>query len=139
LYTATLLELQTRVLAAPPVPLLRAEAWNKAEFVAWTEAHRPDVIVLHQHRPYLDGVEAVLRERRLRAPRDLGLALLDLNPDPSRYAGVIQDARRMGATAAEMLLGRVLLRDLSAPEFPKTELVGGMWNEGRTLRGIARR
>jgi hypothetical protein len=33
-----------------------------------------------------------------------------------------------------MLLGRVLLRDFAAPVFPKTEMVVGTWNEGRTLR-----
>ena len=40
----------------------------------------------------------------------------------------------MGATATEMLLGRILLGDFGLPEFPKVELVQGRWNEGRTLR-----
>ncbi|MBL9203195.1 MAG: LacI family DNA-binding transcriptional regulator [Opitutaceae bacterium] len=134
LYTATLLELQTRLLVAPAVPILLAETWDKGKFGAWFDAHRPDAIVLHQHGPFLAGLEGALSERRLRVPRDIGLALLDLNPNPSRYAGVIQNFERMGATAVEMLLGRILLREFSAPPHPKIEVVLGMWNEGRTLR-----
>lgn len=134
LYTATLLELQNRLLATPAVPILREEAWDAVKFGAWFDAHRPDAIVLHQYQPFLAGVEASLRERRLRVPRDIGLALLDLNPNPARYAGVIQDFERMGATALEMLLGRLLLREFAAPQHPKIEMVLGMWNEGKTLR-----
>jgi DNA-binding LacI/PurR family transcriptional regulator len=134
LYSATLLELQERSFASPPVPILRAEAWNEAEFAAWFDASRPDVIVMHQHPPYIEGVERFLERRKLRVPRHVGLALLDLNPSPARYTGVLQDFERIGATAAEMLLGRVLLRDFAAPVFPKTEMVVGTWNEGRTLR-----
>lgn len=139
LYSATLLELQSRASATPGVPILRAEGWDAAEFKAWFDAHRPDAVVLHQYQPYLQGVEGVLRERRLRVPKDVGLALLDLNPQPARYAGVIQNFERMGATAAEMLLGRLLLRDFAAPKHPKMEMVLGVWNEGRTLRAPAKK
>lgn len=134
LYSATFLGQQERGFAAPAVPILRAEDWNEAEFATWFDRHQPDVIVLHQHQGYLEGLERFLQRRKVKAPRDVGLALLDLNPDAARYSGVIQDFERIGATAAEMLIGRVLLRDFVPPEFPKTEMVVGTWNEGRTLR-----
>ena len=134
LYSATFLGHQERKFAAPPVPILRAETWNETEFAAWFTAHRPDVLVLHQYASYLAEMEACLARRRVRVPRDVGLVLLDKNPDRSRYAGIYQDPRRMGAVAAEMLLGRVMLRDFGPPLSPKVELVQAQWNEGRTLR-----
>lgn len=134
LYSATFLSHQERKFAAPPIPVLRAEEWNEAEFAAWFAAHRPDVIVLHQYESYTRAIDEFLARRRIAVPRDVGLALLDKLPDPRRYAGIRQDPARMGATATEMLLGRILLGDFGLPEFPKVELVQGRWNEGRTLR-----
>lgn len=134
LYSSTFLGHQERKFAAPPVPILRAETWDEAEFAAWLAAHRPDVLVLHQYASYLEKVEAQLARQRIKVPRDLGLALLDKNPDRQRYSGICQDPTRMGAVAAEMLLGRIMLRDFGPPVSPKIELVQGRWNEGRTLR-----
>lgn len=138
-YTEAFLGWQERQRQAPPVPLLRAEEWNEEEFARWYSCHRPDVLVLHEHLPYLNRLETWLRRHHLTVPRHLGLALLDLNPDRTRYAGVCQDYALMGATAVEMLIGRVLLRDFGAPAHPKVELVEGFWNEGRTLRAPRRR
>lgn len=134
LYSATFLGHQERKFAAPPVPILRAETWNEAEFAGWFTAHRPDVLVLHQYETYLAEMESCLARRRVRMPRDVGLVLLDKNPDRRRYAGICQDPQLMGAVAAEMLLGRIMLRDFGPPLSPKVELVQGQWNEGRTLR-----
>jgi DNA-binding LacI/PurR family transcriptional regulator len=92
------------------------------------------VVVLHQYDTYTAALEAFLTRRRIAVPRDLGLALLDKLPDRNRYSGICQDPAMMGATATEMLLGRILLGDFVLPEFPKVELVQGRWNEGRTLR-----
>jgi LacI family transcriptional regulator len=134
LYSAAFLGHQERKFAAPPVPILRAETWDEAAFVAWFTRHRPDALVLHQDEGYLERMEACLSRRGVRAPRDVGLALLDKNPDRRRYAGICQDPGLMGAVAAEMLIGRIMLRDLGSPRSPKVELVQGQWNEGRTLR-----
>lgn len=134
LYSATFLSHQERRFAAPPVPVLRAETWNEREFRRWFLAHRPDVIVTHQYDTYLADLMRWLARRRLRVPADVGVALLDKNPDRARYAGICQDPELMGATATEMLLSRMLLRDFGLPEDPKIELVEGRWNEGRTLR-----
>jgi DNA-binding LacI/PurR family transcriptional regulator len=134
LYTATFLGHQERKFAAPPVPVLRAETWNEDEFATWFSAHLPDAVVLHQYTSYLERMEVYLARRRIQVPRDLGLALLDKNPDLRRYSGICQDPVRMGVVEAEMLLGRIMLRDFGPPLSPKIELVQGRWNEGRTLR-----
>ena len=133
-YSATYLSTCERELPGCDVPVLRSDVWDEAGFDRWFASHRPDVIVLHQSPEYLAGVEAYLKRRRLKVPQDLGLALLDHNPDRQRYSGICQNMPLMGATAVELLIGRVLMRDFGPPRHPKVELVIGEWNEGRTLR-----
>jgi LacI family transcriptional regulator len=137
-YSSAYLSAWERQLRPPNVPILRSDEWDEEGFDRWFRAQRPDVIVLHQHAAYIAGVEAYLKRHNLRVPRDVGLALLDMNPNLQRYSGIRQDPVQMGRTAAEMLIGRVLLRDLEMPRQPKVELVEGNWNEGRTLRPRAK-
>jgi LacI family transcriptional regulator len=138
LYTAAFLGHQERKFAAPPVPILRAQEWDERGFAAWFAAHRPDALVFHQTETYLAAALAVLARAGVRVPRDVGVALLDKNPDRARYSGICQDPAQMGAVALELLLGRLLLRDFAPPQSPKIELVVGSWNEGRTLRAPRR-
>jgi LacI family transcriptional regulator len=135
LYSAVFLSHQERKFGGPHVPVLRAETWDEGEFGGWFEAHRPDVLVLHQHADFVAALETWLRRKRLVVPRDVGLALLDKNRDRAKYSGICQNPARMGAVLTEMLLGRMLLGDFGAPAQPKIELVQGEWNEGRTIRG----
>jgi LacI family transcriptional regulator len=136
LYTAAFLSHQERAGVAPVLPILRAETWREDEFDRWLTAHRPDVLLVHQYEDYLAALERHLARRGWRVPHDVGLALLDKNPDPRRYAGICQEPRRIGGTAIELLLGRLLLHDFAVPSHPKVELVVGSWNEGRTLRRV---
>ncbi len=133
-YSSTYLGFWERLLEPPVVPILRNDTWDETAFEHWFTTHRPDVIVLHQRPEFLDGVRRCLQRRGLRIPQEIGLALLDLNPDTAYYSGIRQTPRLMGATAAELLIGRVLLRDFGRPAHPKVELVLGRWNEAGTLR-----
>lgn len=137
-YSSTFLSTLERQCPLPHTPVLRAETWDEDGFHHWFSRHQPDVIVLHQHEEYIAGVEQYLRRQGLRVPGKVGLALLDKNPNPAHYAGVIQDMGRMGETAIEMLIGRIVLRDFGPPKRAKVELVGGDWNEGSTLRPLRR-
>jgi DNA-binding LacI/PurR family transcriptional regulator len=134
LYSAAFLGEQERARTTPPVPILRAETWNGTDFHTWFTTHRPDVVVVHQYAAYLEEIERYLAQQKLRVPRDVGLVLLDKNPDPARYTGICQSPERIGAAAVDLLLSRMLLRDFAAPAFPKVELVVGTWNEGKSLR-----
>jgi LacI family transcriptional regulator len=133
-FSSTFLGTAERHLSPPHVPILRTDVWDEAAFDRWFREHRPDVVVMHQSPAFISGVESYLRRAGLRVPRDIGLALLDLNPNRSRYTGVCQDYSLMGATAIELLIGRILMRDFSMPRDPKVEMVMGAWNEGQTLR-----
>jgi LacI family transcriptional regulator len=133
-YTSTFSGYQERALPAPHAPIFRIEEWDEAAFIAWFMRSRPDVLVVHHEATLLHQVEATLAKHEVQTPKDLGLALLDKNPDKAVYSGIVQDNRLMGAEAIEMLIGRICLNDFGPPEQPKFELVEGYWNEGRTLR-----
>lgn len=135
-YSSTFLGWQERVLPYPPIPLLRLETWHRKSFDDWFDSHQPDVLVLHQHADFIDSMQRNLAQRKLTVPDHLGLALLDLNPDPDRYSGILQNFPLMGATAMEILIGRIILNDFGPPENPKLELVMGKWNEGKSLRPV---
>lgn len=137
-YSSAYLSAWERQLRPPNVPILRSDQWEEEAFDQWFRAQRPDVIVMHQNTSYIAGVESYLKKHKLRIPQDIGLALLDLNPNLRRYTGMCQNPGQMGVTAAEMLIGRVLMRDLHIPQRPKVELVVGEWNEGRSLRPRSR-
>ena len=135
-YSAAFLSMQERLLPKPHLPVLRSDVWDEAQFHQWFSEHRPDVIVLHQDEAYIAGTEHYLKRKGLKVPSDIGIVLLDKNPDRSRYSGMCQNMPLMGLTLVELLIGRILLRDFKAPENPKVEVVVGEWNEGRTLVGL---
>lgn len=134
MYSSTFLGVQERTLPKPHVPILRLESWDKQAFGQWFDQFRPDVLVMHQYHPFILAVEQFLSARRIRIPRDIGIALLDLNPAPARYSGVRQNPHLMGRTAMDLLIARVVLNDFGEPTRPKVELVIGDWNDGTTLR-----
>jgi DNA-binding LacI/PurR family transcriptional regulator len=136
IYSSTFLGVQERTIEKPHVPILRMETWDERTFDKWFTKYEPDVLVMHQHPKFFLGLEKYLATRKKRIPQDLGMALADLNPDRSRYTGICQNLELMGATALDLLIGRVILNDFGEPEHPKVELVLGDWNEGKTLRPL---
>lgn len=120
----------------PTVPILRAETWDEAQFHAWREAYRPDVIILHQLPAYIQAVDAALKRWKIKVPRDVGLALLNTGEKACpTHSGIFQHGPTCGVLAAEMLMGRMHLRDFgSRITTPKIELFDGQWRDGTTLR-----
>ena len=132
-YSASYLSVQERLLPKPHVPVLRSDTWDEAQFDEWFTKNSPDVLVLHQDESYVAAVVSYLKKKRVRFPRDVGIALLDKNPDRTVFSGICQNMPLMGLTAIELLIGRILLLDFKTPEYPKVEVVVGEWNEGSTL------
>jgi hypothetical protein len=92
--------------------------------------------VLHQLPGYIQEVDAALRRAKIRVPRDLGIALLNTGEKTCpAHSGVFQHGPTCGALAAEMLMGRLHLRDFGRRvTTPKIEVFDGLWREGLTLR-----
>jgi LacI family transcriptional regulator len=137
IYSSTFLGVQERTLPGPHVPILRADHWAEDEFARWFRHQRPDVVVLHHPADYVRAAERFLRAEGLRVGIDVGLALLDKNPAPEHFSGMVQNPQQMGRTMTEMLIGRLLLQDFGLPKDPKVELVCGGWNPGATVRARA--
>jgi LacI family transcriptional regulator len=133
-YTSTFLGFQDRILTPPYLPILRMEAWHPDPFTQWFQTHRPDALVIHHEGPFIAAMESALSAAGLNCPRDYGIALLDKNPAPARFSGIVQNHQLMGAEAIDLLIGRIYMGDFGLPNIPKFALVEGKWNEGATLR-----
>jgi DNA-binding LacI/PurR family transcriptional regulator len=117
----------------PVPPLLLEGSMDRIARLAgpWIRRHRLEAVISN-------WVEfaAMIRPAGLRAPRDLAVVSLDVNPDARPAAGMRQNHRIVGERAVEQLAGlmRSNLRGLVAT--PNTILVDGRWVNGP---GVPRR
>lgn len=133
-YSNTYAGLAGRLFRDGAQPILRCPRFDAATFGEWFQAHRPDVIIVHQAPAFTLQVHDYLRRQALRVPEDVGLAMLDMTPDPACYSGIRQNFEVIGACAIDALLTKVLLPRAVHHDFPTVELIPSTWNEGATLR-----
>jgi LacI family transcriptional regulator len=96
----------------------------------WLARTRPDAII-----NALPDVYEMLAELGLQAPRDLGFAHLDL-PTHLKEAGVCgidQLWEITGACVLELVASQLYTNSIGIPQHPVTQLVEGVWIDGRTL------
>jgi len=133
-YSNTFLGMCERIFLADHIPILRSAPFSPQGFGQWFDRYRPDVLVVHQAPEFTTEMVRFLAGRDIHIPRSLGLALLDMTPDPDHFSGIRQDFEQIGQSAVEMLIEQVALAPLMLQRAPKIELVEGTWHEGRTLR-----
>lgn len=133
-YSNTYAGLASRLFPDSAQPVLRCTKFDDTEFDGWLSALRPDVLIIHQAPSFTLEVQAHLHRRSLRVPEDIGIALLDMTPDPDRYSGTRQNFELIGASAIDLLLTKVLLPRAVHHDHPTIELIPAKWNEGATLR-----
>lgn len=113
------------------VPPFIPETFSTQAFWRWFDRHRPDAIVTDANFYIID----ILKERGLRAPRDVGVACFsrftDMNPTIS---AVTQDLRAIGSAAVDRLHTNLLRSAYGVPEHSHGTLLHGHWEEGTTLR-----
>lgn len=113
-------------------PLL-VDAWDDPRPVAqWLRREKPDVIIA----PAPDVTTRLLGALGLRAPRDVGMACLSCPQPGSKYSGICQNGRLIGASAVDLLIGMVERNEKGLPEHPMALMIEGRWNPGKTLRRI---
>jgi len=96
----------------------------------WLSRSRPDAII-----NALPGIYELLTELGVKAPRDVGFVHLDL-PAHLRRAGVSgidQLSETVGANAVELVASQIYTDSSGVPAHPVTQLVEGVWVEGRTV------
>lgn len=133
-YSNTYSGLAGRLFADGVQPILRCSKFDETEFEAWLRICRPDALIIHQAPAFTVKVQEHLARRSLRVPEDIGIALLDMTPDPARYTGIRQNFELIGASAIDLLLTKVLLPRAVHHDHPIIEAIPAKWNEGTTLR-----
>ena len=111
-------------------PLLM-DAYSSAEFWAWYDREKPKAIITDASEKILD----ILKERGLRAPRDLGVACVGrFSTENAHISSVTQDLKEIGAAAVDRLHTNLLRNAYGVPEHSYGTLLHGHWAEGTTLR-----
>jgi len=99
-------------------------------FAEWFKREKPDAITAVE----MSEVQGHLEAMRVRVPKDVGLAHLDLSEDNKSYAGVVQHNEAIGAAAFDLLLGQILRNERGVPAMRKTVMIEGSWRDGPSLR-----
>lgn len=111
------------------IPILLADDWNQGVFSRWLRQSRPEVVVTIGPE-----VGRWLKELRLRVPRDVGLANVDLRPDMKDVTGIDQESRRVGAAAIDSLTTLIRINQRGIPAVPQVLMLEGRFVQGKTTR-----
>ncbi len=119
---------QTRA-SASAVPTLIVSGPNPFSTIgAWLRQHRPDAII-SRCEDALAGVASL----KLRVPRDLGYASLNVLDDAPGVSGILQHRDVMGAAAVDALHGLLHRNHRGPHEVAQGTQIDGSWHEGRTV------
>lgn len=116
------------------IPVLRLDTIDSKLVLRWLKAHVPDVVIIVHDANAISAFNAILKENRIRVPADLGVAALTQILQGSRLSGIEEDQPLMGAWAIELLVSRIMNRDLGIPKKPRIEMIEGIWVDGGSLR-----
>lgn len=101
------------------------------KFRAWISRVRPDAIITQGLCP---NMVEWLRPLGLRVPRDIALADLSAHPDKPDFAGIYQNDRLIGATAADLVIGMLQRNERGLPATLVYTQVEGVWQPGKSVR-----
>lgn len=112
-------------------PLVFAKDAEPAAILRWIEATRPDAVI-----DSLPNVYDILVRAGVRMPAQLGFVHLDLplRLKQAGVSGIDQLSTMVGAAAAELVITQLTTNRRGPPPHPVTQLIEGMWCDGRTLR-----
>jgi DNA-binding LacI/PurR family transcriptional regulator len=111
-----------------PPPFI-TKAWNQHAFAAWFKKHSPDA-VLTLKEEVLPWIKAC----GVAVPAQVGLAILNWEPDSGGVAGIDQNSIGVGAGAVDVTVSQIHANERGVPAQPKITLIEGHWRDGWTLR-----
>lgn len=123
---------QAAVPARRRVPAFWTHDWNREAFGRWFEQARPDALLSLGDTTVMGW----LADLGVRIPEDVGFVTLDHNEKSGAVAGMRKNHTLLGASAVDMLLGKLNHNEPGVPEFPRLLLLAGRWVEGRSLRPL---
>lgn len=115
------------------VPHFVSEHCTKGNFLAWFRRHRPDIVLTMWPR-----IHDWLTEAGVSIPRDVGLALLSVPVGDTRFSGMSENPRTIGAKAVESLVDLIHRGERGVPPAYLSILVQGEWVEGSTVMNRSR-
>lgn len=116
------------------MPVLRLDKIEEVPLMEWYRNHRPDVILFVHLYDKLEDLKTVLRRNGVKIPQDVGIAAVTQILEGTGVSGMEQNQGLMGAWSVELLVARIMNRDVGIPKFPRIEMVESNWIEGTTLR-----
>ena len=118
--------LQQTVSGGDRLPILLLADFSATEVVAWTNTHRPDVLLSSEQSHY-DLLGPAGGSRINPKPR-----FVHLNIDPSSdLAGIDQGHDVVGEHAAALLHLKLIQRETGVPPRRNLSLIHGVWRQGR--------
>lgn len=117
-----------------PLPVLSMERVDGDLILPWLRKHKPDAIVFAHHYNTLPRFKALLAENGIRVPEQLGVAVISQILGETRFSGLEENQSLIGAWAVELLVSRIVNRDLGLPSQPRIEMVERRWVDGDSLR-----
>lgn len=129
-FSGRFLSWQAGLAARARVPLIAGvEATvGKESLVAWYRQHRPDCVI-STRAAVLDWFQ----EEGIEVPGQVGCVFLPVRDD-ARLSGFDAQPRQVGRTSISVLARELYLNHQGVPATPEVVLVGGVWQEGGTLR-----
>ncbi|OAM91069.1 LacI family transcriptional regulator [Termitidicoccus mucosus] len=123
---------QSTVPVRQRVPAFRTYDWTKEAFAAWHAKTRPDAIIAMNDEKVLGWLDAL----NIKVPRDLGFISLDQKPETAGIAGMRKNHELLGASATDMVIGKMQHNERGIPEFPRLTLIAGKWIDGKSIRPL---
>jgi LacI family transcriptional regulator len=133
LHRSALLGCQAEWPRSEHVPVLIADAWEPAPFLAWVKRHRPDVIITSADEPW-----HWLAEAGYRIPDDVGFIRPHVSDHLPKASGFLFDEPQLGAAAIDLVVEQLNHNERGLPDMVKRVLLPGRWFEGKSLRTESR-
>jgi LacI family transcriptional regulator len=118
------------------LPVLTDAGMKEDKLLPWIRRCRPDAIICVHRQECVRDLCETLRRNKLSVPADIGVAAVSQVLDDPALSGLAENQHLIGAWAVELLVARIMNRDLGIPARPRVEMVDGVWREGKTLRRI---
>lgn len=127
---------QLNLEATATIPILQMDRVEEKPLLTWLNRHRPDVVIFVHHYDFLEEFSGILRQRDIRVPRDLGVAVISQTLERTDFSGLQENQHLIGAWSVELLVARIMNRDFGIPSHPRIEMVERRWIEGKSLRRL---
>jgi LacI family transcriptional regulator len=110
------------------IPPLLQPKHDKKEFSAWLLKYKPEAVIT-----CLPEYLQMLTELGYNVPGDIGFVNLDCLPSEESFSGINQWRRAVGAKTVELVVEQVECNEFGLPSHPKTTMIDGIWNDGKTV------